>query len=75
MKITTYSSLLTHKRTWVIVSSGKCGYKDYVEYQIRLTVDGTHWIVDKSDGYHGRLVGMYPSAKGLKSVINLVWGK
>ena len=73
MKLSTYNSLLTKKRTWLVVSKGKCGYKNYVEYQIML-VQG-QWQCYKTDGYKLDLVGTFPGSKSLKSVLILVWVK
>jgi hypothetical protein len=71
MKLSTYKSLLTNKRTMFVASQGKCGYAGYVEYQI-LFQHG-QWICYKTDGYKLDLVGTYAGSKGLKSVLNLVW--
>ena len=73
MKLSTYNSLLTGKRTWLVASQGRCGYKGYVEYTIQLSQG--QWQCYKTDGYELDLVGIYPGSKGLKSVLNLVWGK
>jgi len=73
MKLSTYKSLLTNKRTWFVASQGKCGYAGYVEYQILF--QNKQWQCYKTDGYKLDLVGTYAGSKGLKSVLNLVWGK
>jgi len=73
MKLSTYKSLLTNKRTMFVASQGKCGYADYVEYQV-LFRHG-QWLCYKTDGFQLDLVGTYDGSKGLKSVLNLVWGK
>lgn len=70
MKISTYKSLMTNKRTWVIVANKvKCGYKGYRELQIMM-VRG-QWEVYETDGYKLDLVRVYSSEKALKSIINL----
>lgn len=73
MKLSTYKSFLTNKKTWLVASKGKCGYKGYIEYQV-MFVKG-HWECYKTNGYDLDLVGIYNGSKGLKSVLNLVWGK
>ncbi len=84
MKLQTYKSLLTNKRTMFVASQGKCGYAGYVEYQVLFSHG--QWLCYKTDGYEldvpqtgspsGRhLVGTYAGSKGLKSVLNLIWGK
>lgn len=71
MKLSTYKSLLTGKRTWLVASKGKCGYAGYVEYTIQLSQG--QWQCYKTDGYKLDLVGTYPGSKGLKTVLNLIW--
>ena len=73
MNLSTYKSLLTNKRTMFVASKGKCGYAGYVEYQI-LFQHG-QWLCYKTDGYKLDLVATLPGSKGLKSVLNLVWGR
>lgn len=73
MKLTTYRSLLTGKKTWLVASQGRCGHEGYVEYTIQLSQG--QWQCYKTDGYELDLVGIYPGSKGLKSVLNLIWGK
>ena len=73
MKLSTYKSFFTGKRTWFIASKGKCGHKDYVEYQV-LYARNT-WVCYKTDGYKVDLIACYDGSKGLKSVLNLIWGK
>lgn len=73
MKLSTYNSLLTGKRTWLTASKGKCGHEDYIEYQILFSRG--EWICYKTNGYTVDLVKTYPGSKSLKSVINLVWGR
>lgn len=73
MKLSTYNSLLTGKRTWLVASQGRCGYEGYVEYTIQLSQG--QWQCYKTDGYELDLVGTYPGSKSLKSVLNLIWGK
>jgi hypothetical protein len=72
MKLSTYKSLLI-KRTMLVASKGRCGHKNYTEYQIML-VKG-QWLVYKTDGYKLDYLSSYDGERGLKSVINLVWGK
>lgn len=72
MRLSTYNSLLTNKRTMLVASKGQCGYKGYVEYQVLFK--GGQWQCYKTDGYELDLVGIYPGSKGLKSVLNLIWG-
>ncbi len=73
MKLSTYKSLLTNKRTMFVASQGRCGYAGYVEYQV-LFRDG-HWHCYKTDGYKLDLVATYAGSKGIKSVLNLIWGR
>lgn len=73
MKISTYNSLLTDKRTILVLSKGKCGHPDYVEYQVQYKFG--RWFCYRTDGYEMDQVGIYFGEKGLKSVINLIWGK
>lgn len=73
IKLSTYNSLLTNKRTWFVASKGKCGDVGYVEYQI-LFKNG-QWQCYKTDGYKLDLVGTFAGSKGLKSVLNLIWGR
>lgn len=73
MKLSTYKSLLTNKRTMFVASKGKCGYDGYIEYQV-LYSNG-QWHCYKTDGFQLDLVGTYAGSKGLKSVLNLVWGR
>ena len=72
-KYSTYKSLITHKRTMFIASSGKCGYPNYVEYQILLR--DNQWAVYKTNGFDLDLVGYYNGDRGLKSLLNLIIGK
>lgn len=71
MKITTYKGPMTNYRTILCLFKGKCGHKNYVEYQIFLK--NNVYICYKTDGYKLDLVGTYPGQKPLKSVINLIW--
>jgi hypothetical protein len=68
MNLSTYKSLLTNNRTMFVASKGKCGYAGYVEYQFLYS--SGQWLCYKLD-----LVATLPGAKGLKSVLNLVWGR
>ena len=56
-----------------IAYKGKCGRAGYVEYQILFKHN--QWEVYKTDGYKLDLVGYYNGDRGLKSLLNLVWGK
>lgn len=71
MKLSTYKSFLTNRKTWLVASQGKCGHAGYVEYQI-LFQKG-QWECYKTDGYELDLIGTYSGSKGLKSIINLIW--
>jgi hypothetical protein len=71
MTITTYRSPML-KRTMLVASQGRCGHKNYIEYQI-VMIKNT-WTVYKTDGYSLSYLKSYDSQKSLKSVINLVWG-
>ena len=71
MKITAYNSLLTDKKTILVMSGGRCGYSDYVEYQIMLHKDS--WYVYKTDGFKFNFVKTFDGSKGLKSIINLYY--
>ena len=72
MELTTYKSLLTGKRTWLVANNAtRCGHVGYVEYTIQFQKG--QWLCYKTDGYKLDLVGIYSGSKGLKSVLNLVW--
>lgn len=71
MQLSTYRSPLL-KRTMLVASKGRCGHKNYTEYQI-LRIKDT-WTVYKTDGYSLSYLKSYPAEKSLKSVLNLVWG-
>lgn len=76
MKLSLYKSLLNGKNklsTMFVASQGRCGYAGYVEYQVLFK--GGQWLCYKTDGYKLDLVGTYPGSKGLKSVLNLIWGR
>jgi hypothetical protein len=74
MKILTYRSLLTNNRVWLVASQGKCGHEGYIEY--RILFQNGQWLcyTYEADSYELDLVGTYPGSKGIKSVLNLVWG-
>jgi hypothetical protein len=57
MKLSTYKSLLTNKRTMLVASQGKCGHAGYVEYQVLFNQG--HWQCYKTDGYKLNLVATY----------------
>lgn len=71
LKLSTYSSLLTGKRTILVASYGKCGHGDYREAQIK--VQGKHFMYTITDGYSILTTGA--SSRGIKSVLNIVEGK
>lgn len=68
MKISTYKSLLTNKKTHVIVSIGKCGHKGYREAQIRMVDGNLAFII--TDGYNYLTIERTGFKVSLKSVIN-----
>jgi hypothetical protein len=72
MKLSTYKSLLV-KRTMLIASQGRCGHRNYIEYQLMLCKG--QWLVYKTDGYKLDYLTSYDASKGIKSVLNLVWGR
>lgn len=71
LKLSTYKSLLTGKRTMLVASYGKIGTSDYREAQI--TWYQGAWTYEITDGYNSITVGA--STRGLKSCLNLVEGK
>ena len=73
MKITTYKSFLTNKRTVVVLSIGKCGYKGYREVQV--TYHMGHYQYQITEGYTWLTAGSLEGSKGLKSVLNILEGK
>jgi hypothetical protein len=76
MKLSIYKSLLNGNNnlsTMFVASKGKCGYADYVEYQVIYKFG--RWYCYKTDGYKMENVGIYLGVKSLKSVLNLIWGK
>ena len=73
MKLSTYSSLLTNKRTCLVASIGKCGYTGYKEIQV-MAKNG-QWVFNITDGYFTLNTGTFPITKGLKSVLNILEGK
>jgi hypothetical protein len=71
MKITAYNSLLTNKKTILVMSGGIRGYNDFVEYYIML--DKNSWYVYRTNGRMFDLVKTFDGSKGLKSIINLYY--
>ena len=55
LTISTYSSLLTGKRTILTASVGKCGHEGYKEAQVRWNGKAFTYIV--TDGYKGLSIG------------------
>ena len=73
MKYSTYNSLLTGKKTMLVVSKGKCGYANYRELKITLRANVWTWSIN--DSYNNLASGSYNGDKALKSVVNLAWGR
>ena len=73
MNITTYKSLLTNKRTRVVLSIGKCGHKGYREVQVMYRMG--HYQYQITEGYTWLTAGSMDGSKGLKSVLNILEGK
>lgn len=69
LKITTYKSLLTNKKTVLVVSHNKCGYADYREAQIRCNNGKFSYII--TDGYKYLTIEK-TGFDNLKSLINIV---
>jgi hypothetical protein len=70
MKITTYKSLLTGKKTMVVASIGKCGHAGYREVQVVCEGAHFHWRI--TDGYNWLKSGFHVSS--LKSALNIAEG-
>jgi len=73
MKLSTYKSLLTNKRTMIVLSIGKCGHKGYREVQVTYRMG--HYQYQITEGYTWLTAGSLPGEKGLKSVLNILEGK
>lgn len=73
MKLSTYKSLLTNKRTIIVLSIGKCGHKGYREVQVTYRMG--HYQYQITEGYTWLTAGSLPGEKGLKSVLNILEGK
>lgn len=71
LKLSTYSSLLTNKKTVLVASVGKCGYKGYLEAQIRY-VNGA-FCYQVSDGYNYLSIEKRLGSN-LKSALNIIEG-
>lgn len=72
LKISTYSSLRTNKKTVLVASIGKCGHEGYREAQISLK-DGCFWYI-VTDGYN--FLGIEKKlGSNLKSALNIIEGK
>lgn len=72
MKLSTYKSFLTYKRTMLVASIGKCGYEGYREIQIQ-RFNGA-WTWDITNGYKVVASGVSHNPN-LKSVVNILEGK
>lgn len=72
LKLSTYNSLLTGKKTILVASIGKCGYSDYREAQIRFKNGAFFYIVTDGYSYMGieRKLGT-----NLKSALNIIESK
>lgn len=71
LTLSTYKSLLTGKRTRVVASVGKCGYKGYKEAVIYY--HNGFYTITLNDGYEQ--LGQFTSSRGIKSVLNIIEGK
>ncbi len=71
LKLSTYNSLLTARKTVLVASYGKCGHQDYREAQIRW--NGSAFVYIVTDGYNWlgieRTLG-----PNLKSALNIIEG-
>jgi len=67
MKFSTYTSLLTGRKTMFIAAYGKCGYANYKEIQITCENGLFFWQI--SNGYKLVTIG-YP-ANSLKAALSL----
>lgn len=71
LKLSTYSSLLTGKRTVLVASIGKCGHEGYREAQIRWNGKAFTYIV--TDGYNYLTIER-TLGDNLKSALNIIEG-
>jgi hypothetical protein len=71
MKLSTYNSLLTGKRTVLVATIGKTGKPDYREIQVIREMNKFHFRI--TDGYTF-LVVKGGFTQGLKSVLNIAEG-
>ena len=69
MKLSTYSSLLTGRKTWLVASIGKCGYKGYKEAQVFCKNGKFSYIV--TDGYNYLTIEKQLGSN-LKSALNII---
>jgi hypothetical protein len=67
MNYSTYNSLLTKRKTWLIASIGRCGYVEYKEVQIRCYKGLFSYII--TDGYKYLTIER-TGFKGLKEALN-----
>jgi hypothetical protein len=70
MNVTTYKSLLTGKRTMVVASMGKCGYKGYREAKIMLVNGALTYVV--TDGYTDLFELKCPKTTTLKMLLRVL---
>ncbi len=68
LKLSTYSSLLTNKRTVLVASFGKCGTSDYREAII--SWNGKVFCYHITDGYNESITKYLGS--NLKSALNII---
>jgi hypothetical protein len=71
MKVSTYKSLLTNKKTMLVIGNNLPYSKGYQELQI--TFYKGAWRVDITDGYSIQFSKVLPRDKGIKSLINLYY--
>lgn len=71
LKISTYSSLLTNKKTVLVASYGKCGTSDYREAQISFKNGAFHYFI--TDGYNESIEKKL--GVNLKSALNMIEGQ
>lgn len=71
LTLSTYSSLLTNKKTLLVASIGKCGHEGYREAQITFKNGAFYFIV--TDGYN--FLGIEKKlGQNLKSALNIIEG-
>lgn len=71
MKLATYNSLLTKKKTMLVVGNDLPYGKGYQELQV--TFYRGAWRVDITDGYTIQFSKVLPKDKGIKTIINLYY--